>query len=190
MPRGTGRVQSGGGARRNAARIGAVAMLALAGLLGSSGLTASASAHASKSRIRYATVRRACSTPAPGLAHCLALALVPAKPGAAGARAYVEGAGSYSTGPAGGLTPADLASAYSFSPSAGGSGQTVAIVDAFDDPNIEADLGTFDANYGLAACTTANGCFTKVNQSGLASPLPEPDSGWGGEISLDVETVH
>ncbi|HME03264.1 MAG TPA: hypothetical protein VKG38_09575 [Solirubrobacteraceae bacterium] len=165
-------------------------MLALAGLLGSSGLTASASAHASKSRIRYATVRRACSTPAPGLAHCLALALVPAKPGAAGARAYVEGAGSYSTGPAGGLTPADLASAYSFSPSAGGSGQTVAIVDAFDDPKIEADLGTFDANYGLAACTTANGCFTKVNQSGLASPLPEPDSGWGGEISLDVETVH
>jgi subtilase family serine protease len=42
----------------------------------------------------------------------------------------------------------------------------------------------------LAECTTANGCFKKVNQSGEATPLPSAESGWAVEISLDVETVH
>ncbi len=65
----------------------------------------------------------------------------------------------------------------------------VAIVDAYDDPNIEADLGTFDANYGLPACTTANGCFRKVNQTGGTSH-PVANASWALEISLDVETVH
>jgi subtilase family serine protease len=66
----------------------------------------------------------------------------------------------------------------------------VAIVDAFDDPTIESDLGTFDSNYGLPACTTGNGCLTKVNQTGASSPLPTTNAGWAGEIALDVETVH
>jgi hypothetical protein len=70
-------------------------------------------------------------------------------------------------------------------------GQTVAIVDAFDDPNIEADLGAFDSNYGLPACTSANGCFTKVGQTGSTTSLPKADKeGWSVEIALDVETVH
>jgi hypothetical protein len=83
-----------------------------------------------------------------------------------------------------------LSSAYEYDPGESGAGQTVAIVDAYDDPKIEADLGEFDKNYKLAECTTANGCFKKVNQSGAATPLPSPESGWAVEISLDVETVH
>jgi hypothetical protein len=67
----------------------------------------------------------------------------------------------------------------------------VAIVDAFDDPNAESDLGFYRSSYGLPACTTANGCFSKVNQSGAASPLPPAagSSGWASEISLDLDMV-
>lgn len=86
-----------------------------------------------------------------------------------------------------GLGPADLAAAYKLG--AGGAGATVAIVDAFDDPNAEADLAVYRSTFGLPACTTANGCFRKVNQTGTASPLPKSDTGWAGEISLDVDMV-
>jgi subtilase family serine protease len=86
-----------------------------------------------------------------------------------------------------GLSPANLTSAYALP--AGGSGATVAIVDAFDDPNAESDLSTYRSQYGLPACTTANGCFKKVNSNGATSPLPTADTGWAGEISLDVDMV-
>jgi len=85
-----------------------------------------------------------------------------------------------------GLTPASLQSAYEIP--AGGTG-TVAIVDAQDDPNAESDLAVYRAQFGLPACTTANGCFRKVNQNGQTSPLPSGDTGWGGEISLDLDMV-
>jgi subtilase family serine protease len=86
-----------------------------------------------------------------------------------------------------GYGPADLDSAYKL-PSSGGTGQTVAIIDAGNDPNAEADLAVYRQTYGLSACTTANGCFSKVNQQGQTSPLPS-DRGWGAEISLDVDMV-
>ncbi|WP_410170097.1 putative Ig domain-containing protein [Actinacidiphila bryophytorum] len=86
-----------------------------------------------------------------------------------------------------GYGPTDLQSAYAL-PSSAGSGATVAIVDAQDDPNAEADLATYRSQYGLPACTTSNGCFRKVNQSGGTS-YPSPDSGWAGEISLDLDMV-
>ncbi len=140
--------------------------------------------------VRYAKVREICPHARPHGARCMGLRLVPARKNAPGARAYVLAAGARSKGPAGGLTPADLASAYGFVASAGGSEQTVALVDAFDDPDIEADLGTFDSQYGLPACTSENGCFTKVSQTGSTTELPEGEPGWALEISLDVETVH
>ncbi|MGB7794681.1 MAG: Ig-like domain repeat protein [Pseudonocardiaceae bacterium] len=87
-----------------------------------------------------------------------------------------------------GFGPADLRSAYGLT-TTGSAAMTVAIVDAFDDPHAEADLGTYRSTYGLPACTTANGCFRKVNQGGQASPLPRTDTGWAGEISLDVDMV-
>ncbi|HZC51225.1 MAG TPA: S53 family peptidase [Mycobacterium sp.] len=88
-----------------------------------------------------------------------------------------------------GLGPADLGSAYSLPASPAGAGQTVYIIDAYDDPTAESDLATYRSTYGLAPCTTANGCFAKLNQSGAASPLPSYNSGWAGEISLDLDMV-
>jgi hypothetical protein len=87
-----------------------------------------------------------------------------------------------------GYGPADLASAYNL-PAGAGAGTTVAIVDAYDDPNAESDLAAYREANGLPPCTTENGCFRKVNQHGAAGPLPTPDPGWGLEISLDLDAV-
>jgi subtilase family serine protease len=89
-----------------------------------------------------------------------------------------------------GLSPATIKSVYGFTTSTtAGAGKTIAIVDAYNDPTAEADLATFSSQYGLPACTTANGCFQKVNQTG-GSSLPRTDSGWALEISLDVQWAH
>ncbi|HEY0001736.1 MAG TPA: S53 family peptidase [Actinoplanes sp.] len=84
-----------------------------------------------------------------------------------------------------GLAPADLVSAYAIP--AGGSGQVIGIVDAFGNPNLEADLAVYRSTYGLPACTVASGCLRIVNQAGATSPLPTPDVGWALEQSLDVD---
>ena len=95
-----------------------------------------------------------------------------------------------STAPTG-LSPATIESAYGFSTSSSvGTNQTVAIVDAYDDPTAAADLNTFDAEYALPACTTKNGCFTKVSQTGSTTRLPAANAGWALEISLDVQWAH
>jgi subtilase family serine protease len=88
-----------------------------------------------------------------------------------------------------GYTPCDLQSAYKLPSSTAGSGQTVAIVDAYDAPTAEADLGVYRSTYGLPACTTANGCFRKLNQSGVQGSYPAADGGWAQEISLDLDMV-
>lgn len=90
-------------------------------------------------------------------------------------------------GPAG-YHPADLQSAYKLPSASNGNGQTVAIVDAFDDPNAEADLGVYRSTFGLSACTSGNGCFKKVDQNG-GTHYPSPNTGWAEEISLDVDMV-
>ena len=66
----------------------------------------------------------------------------------------------------------------------------MAIVDAFNDPKINADLQTFDTHYGLAACSTSNGCLKVVGQTGTATLPANDTTGWSLEESLDVETVH
>lgn len=88
----------------------------------------------------------------------------------------------------GGYGPADLRAAYRLPSTTAGSGQTVAIVDAYDLPTAESDLATYRAHYGLPPCTTANGCFRKVNQSGGSTP-PAADPSWGQEIALDLDMV-
>jgi len=109
--------------------------------------------------------------------------------GTPGAESYTVRA-TPAPGPAGGLTPAELATAYGYS-TAGGKGQTVAIVDAYNDPNIVSDLGTFDSHYRLTACTQANGCLKVVSQTGSTTALPPDDTkGWSGEESLDVQAVR
>ncbi|MBV9688508.1 MAG: S53 family peptidase [Ktedonobacteraceae bacterium] len=116
----------------------------------------------------------ACGAPLAGYASCNAIVLAPSN-------AQNNAASAPS-----GYSPKDLQSAYNL-PSAG-NGQTVAIVDAFDDPNAEADLGVYRSQYGLSACTTANGCFKKVDQNG-GNNYPQSDSGWAQEISVDVDMV-
>jgi hypothetical protein len=87
-----------------------------------------------------------------------------------------------------GLGPQDIQRAYRLVGSSA-HGRTVAIVDAYDAPTAEADLAVYRKAYGLPPCTTANGCFRKVNQNGNAKGLPAPDYGWAEEISLDLDAV-
>jgi hypothetical protein len=88
----------------------------------------------------------------------------------------------------GAYDPSYLQSAYNAPSATAGTGQTVAIVDAYDDPNAEADLAHYRSYFGLQACTTANGCFRKVDEGGGTS-YPVPNSSWSQEISLDLDMV-
>jgi subtilase family serine protease len=94
---------------------------------------------------------------------------------------------SATTPPKHAYTPADMTDVYQLDTSLG-AGQTIAIVDAYDDPHVEADLALYRKTWGLPPCTTANKCFRKVNQRGGTTP-PHGDPGWGVEISLDVQAV-
>jgi subtilase family serine protease len=117
---------------------------------------------------------------------------VPVCPGPAAqgtARCHSRVFPNASTSPSG-LSPATIKSAYSFPSSlTAGAGKTIAIVDAYDHPNIENDLNVFSSQFGLPACTTANGCFKKVNQTG-GTKYPRSNAGWALEIALDVEWAH
>jgi subtilase family serine protease len=153
---------------------------------------ASTTRTASSSNTSYAINRRICKTPKKRrVAACFAEERVLVKPGTRGARAFVRAAGATGAGtigPAGGLTPSDLGTAYGVN-TAGGSGQTVAIVDAYNNPKLAADLATFSSHYGLAPCALGT-CLEIVNQTG-GSTLPANDTqGWSVEESLDVEAVH
>ncbi|MBV8609494.1 MAG: S53 family peptidase [Singulisphaera sp.] len=97
-----------------------------------------------------------------------------------------------STPPTTAFTPAQIQKAYGIdslvASGNAGQGQTVAIVDAFDNPNIASDLHNFDVQFGPKDPPS----FTKVNQDGNSSPLPQPAplGDWGVEEALDVEWVH
>ena len=87
-----------------------------------------------------------------------------------------------------GLYPNIVQRFYGFERLSGnGAGQTIAIIDAFDAPNIESDLAVFTQRFGLSPCTTANGCFTKAYPEGRQ---PTMNTNWVLEISLDVEWAH
>jgi hypothetical protein len=93
----------------------------------------------------------------------------------------------------GAYAPTDLQSAYNLTASsaADGAGETVALVDAYADPNLAGDLNTYRTQYHLAACTTSNGCFSELNENGGTS-LPtatDPTGGWEAEQAADVEMV-
>jgi IPT/TIG domain len=180
------------------ARLAALAALGMA-----LGLAAGVGAPAAlaRGRARY-RVHRVCRTPRPGAAACLGMKLVPAalseaqlhanavrqsREAAAGARPAV----SNESPEPGFLTPQRLRSAYQLPAETSSSLlQTIALIDAFNDPSAEADLGVYDETFGLPPCTGANGCFRKVNESGAASPLPRKQGEWAGEISIDVQMAH
>jgi subtilase family serine protease len=82
------------------------------------------------------------------------------------------------------MTPDEIKAIYHL-PKTGGKG-TIVIVGAYDDPTIESDLNYFSKTFGLPACTSASGCFTKHKMSTTI----KPNTGWSGETSLDVEWAH
>jgi hypothetical protein len=110
-------------------------------------------------------------------------------PAAAPGSVAAPAAGTLGNG--GAYDPGYLQSAYNLAAisATAGADQTVAIVDAYDAPNAEADLNAYRSRFGLSACTTASGCFRKVNQSGTAGPYPALDASWAQEISLDLDMV-
>jgi subtilase family serine protease len=70
-----------------------------------------------------------------------------------------------------------------------GASDTVAVADAYNDPNVAADLATFRAHFGLPACTVTSGCFRVLNEGGTPAPLPASSTSWSVEQSLDVDAV-
>jgi subtilase family serine protease len=94
-----------------------------------------------------------------------------------------SGGGSFT-----GYTPAQIRHAYGFDQlTTTGKGQTIAIIDAFDDPNITSDLNTFSKQYGLPQTKAGTFTFSVAYAGGTK---PSPDVGWAVEMSLDVEWAH
>ncbi len=198
---------------------GITALGAIVIALGSSLLGAQAAAASTVSPLPRSDygVRAVCGTPGFRRAACQAFQLVPLS-AEARARRHPLGitrrtslrAASPAEG-AFGLRPQDLHSVYKL-PTSASSAQTVALVDAYNDPTAESDLKAYDEEFSLPECTSANGCFKQVNQNGETANLPFPKTtkeleswkngssrqkkeaeeanGWGLEISLDIETAH
>ena len=125
-----------------------------------------------------------CGTPGVGVAQCLADVLKPS-----GTSPEI----SFPTG----LSPLTIENVYGFSSTAtAGTGQTIALVDAFDDSNAASDLNEFSQQYGLPLeCQNGSsppGCFyfTQVNQTGGSTLPASTDSDWDLETSLDIEWAH
>jgi Subtilase family len=141
-----------------------------------------AMAGASRSPARF---RRTCAAPKPGQLACFALL-----------RTDISGLQKVRLRPddppvtvPAGYGPASLWSAYNLPSTTDGAGETVAIVDAQDDPNAESDMAAYRTYFGLPPCTTADGCFLKTDEYGQTSTLPDPDADWSTEISLDLDMV-
>ena len=87
-----------------------------------------------------------------------------------------------------GYTPQQMQHAYGVDQIANqGAGQIIGIVDGYDYPSVESDLGVFTSTFNLPACTKANGCLTVVYATGTKPPS---NAGWSGETSLDVQWAH
>lgn len=170
------------GARRISARLAALTAAAVAAMTvalpaaQAAGGTAAAAPKAATAA--HPGVEQVCSTPKKGEFSCMALRRTDVK--------GIKGIQPMASTPSG-FGAADLQSAYNL-PANGGAGQTIAIVDAYDDPTAEADLAVYRQQYGLPPCTTDNGCFKKIDQHG-GTNYPSPDPDWSGEISLDLDMV-
>ncbi len=159
-----------------------VALAAAGSVLG-----AAASAGATPQRMAHLPTRAPVSS-----GHVVALGCAVAAPGAAGCAADAV-APSGDAGPAvmagpTGFTPAEIQSAYAL-PGTVTTGATVAVVDAYKDPDLAANLAMYRTQFGLPACTQASGCLTIENEHGKATNLPTGNPAWGVEESLDVDAV-
>jgi PKD repeat protein len=132
------------------------------------------------------TARELCPPAGTDHARCAGEALVLRSDGAL---VHPRVAAASAAAPPAAGTPAYLQQAYdlSYLSQNQGTGDTVAVVDAYDDPTAQSDLDEFRSQFGLPPCDS--GCFTKLNQAGNASPLPPSSSVWDQEISLDLDAV-
>ncbi|WP_435174018.1 carboxypeptidase regulatory-like domain-containing protein [Actinacidiphila sp. bgisy145] len=163
----------------------AVAIPASAGSGTANGSSASASAGSdsgSGTGAGSVGAEPACGTPQPGHFSCFALRRTDRTP-SLGVRRDSSGAAAAPDG----FAPADLRDAYDL-PADGGAGATIAVVDAYDNPDAESDLAVYRAQYGLPACTSTDGCFRKVDEYG-GSGYPASDEGWASEIALDLDMI-
>ncbi len=177
-------------------------VLLAGGLLGLvwGGVPVPAGAEPSSTGLAYMS-ERVCATPALGYAACDAVQLVPV----ATDKGPGGGHNPHSSPPPVSYYAPELQQAYALVAAAGsdGAGKSVAVVDAYDDPNAYSDLVAYraDANNGLggiAECQATDGrpdlsgsgpCFAKVNQDGLESSYPQANTSWAEEISLDLDAV-
>jgi subtilase family serine protease len=86
-----------------------------------------------------------------------------------------------------GLGPAQLQGAYGVAGAHPTGTPVIAIVDAYGYKNAESDLAVYRQQFGLGECSTANGCFKKVNQNGVQGNYPREDTGWAQESALDLD---
>ena len=82
-----------------------------------------------------------------------------------------------------GYSPNQIKTAYNL-PSSGGAGTTIAIIDAYDTPNILDYYNTFSNQYNLPGNSTGNFIVHPMLQN------IQPDSSWTVETCLDVEWAH
>lgn len=164
------------GRRRLLAAAGARLSVALCLLLGSATLGASAASGATLPELEQPSLRHQ-STPL-----CSPECEVIDAPLEPASGLEYEGGG-----PGGGFTPQELQAAYGLSGHGGGAA-TVAVIDGRGAPEAEADLAHYREEFGLPACTAANGCFRQLDEFG--EPRHPTSSGsWSGEISLDLDMV-
>jgi subtilase family serine protease len=200
-------------ARKLAAKVGAVSQATpILTLHPSPAAAASIRKLTGVSNVSTLASRDACAAPASGQASCLAQGIVLKSTGAvvkahppkvAPAKSSTKSSGFALTplvlapasepaaiSPTPG-TPAYLQQAYdltALSASAGGT-DTIGIVDAYYDPSAEADLAVYRANFGLSACTTANGCLSIIGQTGTSTLPSQTNTGWAIETSLDLDAA-
>jgi subtilase family serine protease len=153
--------------------------IALTAVLATSLTTAAIVGSAQVGQAATSNTRHSCATARAGYAACLAIVRTD--------RQMTRNQVAKAAAAPSGYGPSQLQSAYKLAGTSA-SGRTVAIVDAYDDPTAEADLAVYRSQFGLPACTTANGCFRKVSQTGTTS-YPAKDGGWAQEISLDLDMV-
>ena len=156
-------------------RVRVLLAVSAATLTGLTAMVGSTTANAAPSQTGQLHSAKVCAAPSAGNATCMSLV-----------RTDTHGKPIATLTPSG-YGPASIQSAYKLTGLKSGA-RTVAIVDAYNDPTAEAALATYRTQFGLPACTTANGCFRKADQTG-GTKYPRTNSGWAQEISLDLDMV-
>jgi hypothetical protein len=136
-------------------------------------------------RVAAGSEPRVCPAARPGWASCQAVYLISGVAGTS-SPAFLD-----AKTPVGGYGPSELRRAYNLTRDARARGrhETVAIVDAYRDPDAAIDLASYRSYFHLGQCATSSGCLRIVNQKGRSSPLPKASADWAVEQSLDLDMI-